>query len=727
MVAGSARRVRYCVEGTVQGVGFRPFVYRLARELSLAGEVRNTACGAEIEVEGDPSSLAEFERRLHADKPAACILMHVTTSELTARGEVTFAICSSETSAAKTAVLLPDLATCPECLTEILTAGERRAGYPFTNCTNCGPRFTIIENIPYDRPNTTMREFARCPACDREYRDPADRRFHAQPIACPECGPRLSVTLAVAAQAIRDGQIVALKGIGGYQLLVDARNAAAVQRLRTRKHREEKPFAVLFPDRASVEAACYLSEPERQLLESMAAPIVLLLPRAANGIATEVSLSSAYLGAMLPYSPLHHLLTRELGFPVVATSGNRSDEPIATHNHEAHGRLAHIADLFVDHDRPIARPCDDSVARILDGNVALIRRARGYAPLPVEVAHPLRRVLAVGAHQKSTVAIAIERRVFLSQHLGDLDTEESCRAFARAIEDLERLYDFTPELVACDLHPDYWSTHYAEQLRLPVVRVQHHEAHVASVASEHFLEGPYLGVAWDGTGYGHDGTIWGSEFFRAGAAHRFERVAHLRPFRLPGGESAVKDCRRTAFSLMLDSGVDPARLALEQTKLLASIIERGVNSPWTTSMGRLFDATSVIATVASRNQFEGQAPMKLEASITSPGDDRYQLHFTDTLDWRPLIEQMIRDADAHTAPGTISRRFHNTLAEWIVAVARRVNCESVALSGGVFQNAYLATRATRELTRHGFRVYLPRQVPANDGGIALGQAAIAGR
>ncbi|MBY0376331.1 MAG: carbamoyltransferase HypF [Bryobacteraceae bacterium] len=718
------RRVLYRVEGAVQGVGFRPFVYRIARELALAGEVRNTPRGAEIEVEGTAEAVGDFGRRLTQEKPEACIVMHMETHELEARNDGReFVIGESEQGAAKSAVLLPDLATCGECLDEIRAAEGRRSGYAFTNCTNCGPRFTIIEDIPYDRVNTTMRGFAMCAACRSEYENPGDRRFHAQPIACPECGPKLSATLAEAAAELRAGRVVALKGIGGYQLLVDARNSAAVQRLRVRKHREEKPFAVMFPDVAAVEAACWLSEEERKLLESAAAPIVLLTPRAGNGIATEVSMSSAYLGAMRPYSPLHVLLMEEVKFPLVATSGNRSDEPIAIENSEARERLSGIADFFLEHDRPVARACDDSVARVVNGGVALIRRARGYAPLPVEVARPLKRVLAVGAHQKNTVAIAIERRVFLSQHLGDLDTAESCAAFERAIVDLARLYEFEPELVACDLHPDYWSTQYAERLGLPLVGVQHHEAHVAAAAAEHGVVEPYLGVAWDGTGYGRDGVIWGSEFFRVENGE-YERVGHLRPFRLPGGEGAVKDCRRTAFSILTAAGMETEWLEVEPAKVVAAMLERGVNSPWTTSMGRLFDAAAVVAGVARRNGFEGQAPMKLEAAIEGPGEDWYECEVgAAEFDWGPVVQAMRRD------PGTAgdkARRFHNTMGEWILGMARRVGCERVVLSGGVFQNGYLAARVERRLAKEGFGVHLARRVPANDGGIALGQAVIAG-
>lgn len=732
MTAIASTRLLHRIEGTVQGVGFRPFVYRLAHELELTGAVRNTASGAEIEVEGDVARLAVFAQRLLREKPPACEMTHIDTQELSPRGEFGFTIAPSLAAASgesRDALVLPDLATCPDCLAEIRAANERRYRYAFTNCTNCGPRFTILEGIPYDRPQTTMRGFSLCPVCAAEYTNALDRRFHAQPIACPSCGPRLSLDITAAAEAIRSGQILALKGIGGYQLLADARNPDAIERLRRRKNREEKPFAVLFPNLIAIESACHVDSRERGLLQSPAAPIVLLRPRRHHAIAPAVALDSSFLGAMLPYSPLHHLLMAELGFPVVATSGNRSDEPIATGVGEAHERLAGIADLFLDHDRPIARPCDDSVARILDGRVTLIRRARGYAPLPVRVNTELRPVLALGAHQKNTVAIARGRNVFLSQHLGDLDTEESCRAFERAILNLERLFEFTPELIACDLHPDYYSTQHALTFDLPIRYIQHHEAHVAACVAEHHVEPPYLGVAWDGTGYGRDGVIWGSEFFHVTPDHAFERLAHLRPFRLPGGESAVRDCRRTALSLLHGAQLDPAASGIEarEARLIRSLLDQGIHAPLTTSMGRLFDAVAVLAGVASRNHFEGQAPMRLEAAIREPADDRYPVALDSLLDPSPLIAAILADTRRHTAPGIISRRFHNTLVAWIVAVAERAACHDVVLTGGVFQNAYLSTRARAELSRLGFRVHLPSQVPANDGGIALGQAVIAGR
>jgi hydrogenase maturation protein HypF len=728
----ACERLRVSLAGAVQGVGFRPFVYRLATELQLQGWVLNSSAGLVVEVEGPRDRLDAFQERLDREKPAAALVLAREVSWLEPVGLAGFEIRKSDEEAEKTAGLVPDLATCPACLTELRDPANRRFGYSFTNCTACGPRYTIVLNIPYDRPNTTMRSFRLCPECQREYTDPADRRFHAQPNACPVCGPRLwteprpSVSgpaIQDAAAALRAGHIVALKGIGGFQLLVDARNEDAVARLRQRKHREEKPFALLVPSLDMVRQIAHVSQAEEDLLRSPAAPIVLLRPRAGAGIAPNVARSSPYLGCMLPYSPLHHLLMDECGFPVVATSGNRSDEPIAIENLEAAERLGEIADLFLMHDRPISRPCDDSVVRVARGRESVLRRARGYAPLPVRIAQDLPPVLAVGGHLKNTVAIARGRQVYVSQHVGDLDTAEARAAFERAIEDLCHLYRFEPALVACDLHPDYASTRWARERGLPVIAVQHHQAHVASCAAENDLQGDYLGVGWDGTGFGLDGTIWGGEFFLVRGAV-FERVAHLRPFRLPGGEKAIREGWRAAAGLLYETfGAEAV-----ENPVIRRMLERGVNSPLTTSVGRLFDAVASIAGVARANHFEGQAAMQLERAIGScVTRDCYPLGERDGVaDWAPLIEAVSADVRIGTAVDVISARFHNALTGWIVDVARRTGVAQVALSGGVFQNSYLVERVVAELESNGFRVATHQRVPANDGGIALGQAVVAG-
>src|SRR5271165_779116 len=549
----AAQRLRITLRGAVQGVGFRPFVYRLATEMSLTGWVLNSSAGLVVEVEGPSDQLDRFEKRLEHERPKASVVTVRESAWITVEGSTRFEIVASDSDSGKTVNVLPDLATCNECREEFFDPSNRRFEYPFTNCTNCGPRYTIVVDIPYDRPNTTMRDFVLCPACRDEYTNPSNRRFHAQPNACPVCGPKLDGTIEDAAEALRDGKIVALKGIGGFQLLVDARQASAVARLRQRKHREEKPFALMMPSLEMAREYCEISPAEVELLESQAAPIVLLRPKPGTDIAWNVAHCSPYLGVMLPYSPLHHLLMEECRFPVIATSGNHSDEPIAIANEDATARLKDIADHFLMHNRPIVRACDDSVVRLTRGRAGVLRRARGYAPLGIRVRHSLPPVLAVGGHLKNTVAVAVGQDVFLSQHIGDLDTLEARGAFEKAIDDLCRLYSFKPELVARDLHPDYastqWAERWSERSGLPLVRVQHHQAHVAACAAENDVQGEYLGVSWDGTGYGLDGAIWGGEFFRA-RENQFERIAHLRPFDLPGGDAAVREGWRSAASLL---------------------------------------------------------------------------------------------------------------------------------------------------------------------------------
>jgi hydrogenase maturation protein HypF len=712
----ASQRLRITLRGAVQGVGFRPFVYRLATEMSLTGWVLNSSAGLVVEVEGPPDQLSRFEQRLECERPKASVVTVRESVRIAAQGSIRFEIVASDSDSGKTVNVLPDLATCADCRAELFDPANRRFEYPFTNCTNCGPRYTIVVDIPYDRPNTTMREFALCPDCREEYENPANRRFHAQPNACPVCGPKLDGTIEDTAEALLEGQVVALKGIGGFQLLVDARQAAAVARLRQRKHREEKPFALMMPSLEVAREYCEISPAEVELLESQAAPIVLLQPRSGTDLAWNVAHCSPYLGVMLPYSPLHHLLMQECRFPLIATSGNRSDEPIAIANDEAITRLKDIADRFLLHNRPIVRACDDSVVRLTRGRAGILRRARGYAPLGIRVRHSLPPVLAAGGHLKNTVAIAVGQDVFLSQHIGDLDTLEARGAFERAISDLCCLYSFKPEAVVCDLHPDYASTHWAERSGLPIIRVQHHQAHVAACAAENDVEGEYLGVSWDGTGYGLDGAIWGGEFFR-GEGNRFERVAHLRSFGLPGGDTAVREGWRSAASLMFEVfGRDAA------DRRVRLMLERGINVVPTTSVGRLFDAVASITGVAQQNRFEGQAAMLLENEIGSlRTEEAYALSGGD---WGPLIEAVVADKHAGVSVPLIAARFHNALVAWIAEVATGAGLKQVVLSGGVFQNRYLTERAAAALESRGFTVYTHSRVPPNDGGIALGQAVM---
>jgi hydrogenase maturation protein HypF len=699
--------------------------------MSLTGWVLNSSAGLVVEVEGPSEQLSRFEQRLEQERPKASVVNVREFAWLATEGSRRFEILASDHDSGKTVNVLPDLATCTDCREELFDPENRRFEYPFTNCTNCGPRYTIVVDIPYDRPNTTMREFVLCPKCREEYENPADRRFHAQPNACPVCGPKLDGSIEDAVEALRQGEIVALKGIGGFQFLVDARNPEAVARLRERKHREEKPFALMMPSLEVARAYCEMSTAEVQLLESQAAPIVLLQPKPGTDIAWNVAHCSPYLGIMLPYSPLHHLLMEECRFPLIATSGNRSDEPIATANEEAAVRLKDIADHFLMHNRPIVRSCDDSVVRLTRGRAGILRRARGYAPLGVHVAKSLPPVLAVGGHLKNTVAIGVGSDVFLSQHIGDLETLEARGAFEKAIEDLCRLYSFKPEVVACDLHPDYASTHWAEKSGLPIVRIQHHQAHVAACAAENNVQGDYLGIAWDGTGYGLDGAIWGGEFFHVDG-NQFERVAHLRSFGLPGGDAAVREGWRSAASLMFevfglepvhpDIGVkSPGKPPLDDPKV-RYMLEHGINVVPTTSVGRLFDAVASITGVAQQNRFEGQAAMLLENEIgLLRTEEAYALAGGD---WGSLISGVMADKIAGVAVPVIAARFHNALVEWILEVAAHAKVNQIVLSGGVFQNRYLTERAAAALESRGFVVHTHQQVPPNDGGIALGQVVM---
>jgi hydrogenase maturation protein HypF len=754
----NTERAKLTVRGVVQGVGFRPHVYRLATELQLNGWVLNSAQGVFIEVEGRPPVLRQFLQRLGNEKPPRAVIQSMEVSFLDAVGYEAFEIRYSDDHGEKTVLILPDVATCADCLNEIFEPGNPRYRYPFTNCTNCGPRFSIIEKLPYDRPNTSMKQFTMCPDCNREYHDPRNRRFHAQPNACPRCGPQLAFwdpngavparrddALSLAADTVRAGKILAFKGIGGFQLMVDARSEQAVRRLRERKQREEKPFALMYPSLEATQEDCNVSGLEERLLLAPESPIVLLERRpAATWLAPSIAPGNPALGVMLPYTPLHHLLVRDLGFPVVATSGNLSDEPICTGEFEALGRLRGIADFFLVHDRPIVRHMDDSVVRVVRGRELVLRRARGYAPLPVHLQAPLPCVLALGAHLKNNVALSVGTEVFISQHIGDLETGQAWATFRNVAADLPRLYAATPGVIACDLHPDYLSTKYAARLEAPVHRVQHHWAHALACMAENELVPPVLAVSWDGTGFGPDGTVWGGEFLLAGDDEAFRRVAHFRQFRLPGGEAAVKQPRRTAlgvlFSMWGGEAMQHRELAPVQDfsegelRLIRQMLAKGLHAPITSSAGRLFDAVASLTGLRQRTSFEGQAAMELEFAIAPGIDDAYpfDLHNMGSghpcvVDWRPAIQKVIDDVRVHQPAGVISARFHNGLAEAVVAVARIAGVEKVALTGGCFQNRYLTERCVERLLEAGFRAYWHQRVPPNDGGIALGQVIAAAR
>ncbi len=761
----SLRRARVSIRGAVQGVGFRPFVYQLATGLGLAGWVSNSTQGVLLEVEGEAERIENFLFRLEAEKPPRSFIQSLETWRLDPAGYVGFEIRSSDAGGEKSALVLPDIATCDQCLAEVFDPSNRRYGYPFTNCTNCGPRFSVIEALPYDRANTTMRHFEMCDLCRAEYENPLDRRFHAEPNACPACGPHLQLwdpqgrvvgerqaALEEAVDAIRQGRVLALKGLGGFQLLVDARREEAIGALRQRKRRAEKPFALMYPSLHAVERECEVDNLERRLLCSPESPIVLLRrklavprwtgPREGCAIASSVAPGNPLLGVMLAYTPLHHLLMRELGFPVVATSGNLSEEPICTGEHEALERLGGIADLFLVHDRPIARHVDDSIARVMLGRELVIRRARGFAPLPIQVRRPMRSLLAVGGHLKNTIAASAGQSVFVSQHVGDLETAQSYDAFRRVIADFRRLYALRPVGVACDAHPDYLSTRYAQGDGLPVIRVQHHYAHVLACMAENELEGEVLGVSWDGTGYGLDGTIWGGEFLSITDAS-FVRAGHLRTFPLPGGDRAIREPRRAALGLLYEIFGDAAFAMAEPAPVRAfspqalpvlhSMLARRINAPLTSSAGRLFDAVAAIVGLRQENQFEGQAAMELEFALDGcPTEEAYpfslrpgqSMHLAD---WEPAIRALLADVNGAVSVGLMAARFHNMLAEMIVSVARHTGKERIVLSGGCFQNRYLTERAVQRLRTAGFRPYWHQRIPPNDGGIALGQIVAAAR
>lgn len=753
-------RLRLVVRGAVQGVGFRPYVYRLAHRHGLDGWVNNGADGVHIEVEGPKAKLEEFFLALGPERPPRSTIHGLESVWLDPAGFQGFEIRESAGGGAATTLVSPDIALCEDCRAEVFNPTDHRYRYPFTNCTNCGPRFSVIEALPYDRVNTSMRGFTMCTACEREYHDPNDRRFHAQPNACPACGPQVALwngsggvipnvdAVRAAADAIRDGMIVAVKGLGGFHLMALASRPSAVEELRGRKRRVEKPFAIMTPSIDVAESICSVSPVERRLLLSPEAPIVLLR-RKRHGytpIADAVAPGNPWLGVMLPYTPLHCLLLDDIDEAVVATSGNLSDEPICIDEYEALDRLHGIADLFLVHNRPIVRPVDDSIVRVQLGRELVLRRARGYAPLPVRLGESAQSIVAVGAHLKNTIAVNVGDLAFLSQHIGDLESPQALEAFTGVIDSLKDLYGVTPVAAAADLHPDYLSTRHAASLHIPVTRVQHHYAHVLSAAAENGVAGPFLGVAWDGTGLGTDGTIWGGEFLLVDDDD-WERWACLRPFRLPGGERAVREPRRSAlgalYSMFGDRVLSASlptleHLSVAERELMCAAMASGINSPVTSSAGRLFDVVASITGVRQVMSFEGQAAMELEWIVDPSVVDGYPCDLRkpdqdDTIgsfnppplivDWRPAINALLDDVAAGVPLGLMAARWHSGMADAITAVARSAGRSRVVLSGGCFQNAALCERTDARLRAAGFQPYWHQRVPPNDGGIALGQLA----
>jgi hydrogenase maturation protein HypF len=732
------------IRGIVQGIGFRPFLYHLAHRFQLHGHVQNTSEGVLLEVEGAPQTIDRFLQQIAADHPPFARIEETVVRDLEPTGEPGFAVRESLRDESQFALVSPDLATCEDCRREFTDPQNRRYQYPFTNCTNCGPRYSIIYDVPYDRPVTTMARFRMCAACQAEYDDPANRRFHAQPNACPVCGPSLSLEppadtsgdiLSEARGRLAAGQILAIKGLGGFQLACDAENDDAVRRLRDRKRRSDKPFALMVPDIAAAGRICFVSEADHQALLSPERSIVILPRRPGARISADVAPDNQTLGVMLPYTPLHHLLFADGCPALVMTSGNLAEEPIVTSNHEARERLAGIADGFLFHDRGIYMRVDDSVVRCFESLPRVLRRARGYTPRAIDLGKELPEVLACGGELKNTFCLTKGRYALLSQHLGDLENYETLTFFEETLEQMKKLFRIEPRVVVHDLHPHYLSTRFAQELEgVERIAVQHHHAHIAACMAENHLRERVIGVAFDGTGYGTDGQIWGGEFLIADFSG-FERRAHFRYVPLAGGDQTVREPWRMALSYLMDTfGPEYPLPAIPSRKLaiVRTMIQRGVNTVRTSSCGRLFDAVAAILGLHLEVNFEGQAAIRLEM-VANPGEeDRYDFVIETAEPWqidmRPAIHEIAAAVERREPVGLISAKFHNTIAAVIVEVCERLrNSEKlnrVCLSGGTFQNVYLLRRAVTGLRRRGFEVFLHAQVPPNDGGLSLGQALI---
>ncbi|MFQ5568965.1 MAG: carbamoyltransferase HypF [Rhodothermales bacterium] len=752
----AVRRRRIDINGIVQGVGFRPFVYRLARQCGLAGFVNNSGDGVCVEVEGLSEDIERFCARLREEAPPLSRIVDVCFKDVVPDGVREFVIRASQRDALPVTLISPDVGICEDCLKELFDPCDRRYRYPFINCTNCGPRYTIVEGIPYDRPYTSMRVFEMCPDCDREYHNPENRRFHAQPNACPVCGPQVALhdnagrrldvedPIEEVVAMLRKGAVVAIRGMGGFHLVVDTRNDEAVQTLRRRKGRAQKPFALMAPDVESVRSFCKVSPEEEKLLEQHTRPIVLLEALAGHGLAPSVAPGQRYLGFMLPYTPLHYLLVQGRFDALVMTSGNFTEEPIAIGNDEALERLASLADYFLLHDRDILQRCDDSIVRQGLGKPRLLRRSRGYVPAPIFLAKPTRkRILACGGELKNTVALSRGKEVFLSQHIGDLDNPSALAFFENSVDHLERILRIKPEIIAYDLHPEYLSTKWAmKQEGMPRIGVQHHHAHMASVMAEHGCYDPIIGIILDGTGYGLDGTIWGGEVL-VGDASGFERHAWLKPVPMPGGTAAIKQPWRMALAVLYTAyGVEMTTLDLPflesyrrgEVALIQRMIDRRINSPLTSSCGRLFDAASALVGLCSEINYEAQAAIALEMAVDVSVEEHYSAALANVvgsgaLPVVPLIQAMVADIRRGVPVGAVAARFHRSVAEIFLRAAEAAReqhrLHRVGLSGGVFQNMQLFTMLVRRLQDRGFEVLAHSNVPTNDGGLALGQVVVA--
>jgi hydrogenase maturation protein HypF len=768
MRAPTRERREISVRGIVQGVGFRPFIYSLARRHELAGLVRNDAEGVHIEAEGAQEELERFLREITEKAPPLAVVEAVAWRPLAVREETEFRIEESREGVRRQALVSPDVATCEDCLAELFDPSDRRYRYPFINCTNCGPRFTIARSVPYDRATTTMAHFEMCLECQNEYDDPSDRRFHAQPNACPACGPRVRLLdrfghelrgktgdpISRAAQMLRGRAIVAIKGLGGYHLACDPFDEEAVSTLRGRKVRQDKPFALMARNLEQARKLCRVGPEEERLLTSPARPIVLLDRLEDSGVAEEVAPRQKTLGVMLAYTPLHHVLLRDAGIPLVMTSGNRSDEPIAYRDEEAFEQLWDIADFFLVHDRPVHMRADDSVLRVAGGKPYPARRSRGYAPAPLRVSESFgQHVLACGGELKNTFCLGKGRHAFLSHHIGDLENYETLRSFREGIEHFCALFDVRPELIAFDLHPEYLSTKYArefEEAGLPAVGVQHHHAHVASCLADNERPGGEhaIGVALDGTGYGTDGAVWGGEFFEGSIEEGFVRRAHLEYAPMPGGAAAIREPWRMALAQLVRLYGEEETLKLplaavrrageRNVRLIARLVQHGLNTPPTSSAGRLFDAVAALVCVPGtrRATYEGQAAIELELAADGPTSRGYPFRLRPESDgWvvetAEILNGVVEDLLGGREAGEISSKFHRTMAEVVVAGCEGIRKESginvVALSGGAFQNMLLLGQMVRLLEEKGFVAYRHRRVPTNDGGLSLGQAVLADR
>jgi hydrogenase maturation protein HypF len=749
---------RISVRGVVQGVGFRPFVYQLAVRHNLRGWVRNTSEDVKIEVEGEAKDIERFINGLREKAPPQAYIEDVKITAGAPENYAKFEIRESVSEAGKYQLVSPDIATCPDCLREIFDPADRRYRYPFTNCTNCGPRFTIIKDIPYDRPNTTMRSFKMCPECRTEYDDPLNRRFHAQPNACPVCGPRLELTDAKGnslacddiinktSELLKKGKIIAIKGLGGFLLACDATSEKAVNLLRRRKNRPAKPLAVMVASLEGVKRHCEINKEEEKLLTSAGSPIVLLKWKSDSNITKAVAPGLKYLGVMLPYTPLHYLLLKEVGLPLVMTSGNFSEEPIAKDNDEALKRLNNIADFFLMHNRDIYARYDDSVIIVEKDIPRFTRRARGYAPYPIHLPFKSKQILGCGAEEKNTFCLTRDNYAFVSQHIGDMENLETLEHYVNTISLYKKLFRIEPEIIAHDMHPEYLPTKYAKELaekeRIKLVPVQHHHAHIASCLADNGVAGPVIGVALDGTGYGTDGNIWGGEFLVADYRD-FKRMAHLEYLPLPGGALAIKKPYRTAlgylmsFNIPIDEQLPLLQYPAEgEFELVLAQIRKKINAPLTSSMGRLFDAMAALLGVRGVIEYEAQAAIDLETLALSAPDENgaYELAFVKDdgvycIRARELFEAVVEDIMHNQPKAIIAVKFHNTVAQMVRDTCHWISVDTglkqVALSGGVFQNRLLLRKTTALLESQGFEVYTHRQVPCNDGGISLGQVVIA--